>query len=506
MSDSRYYLSSFAWTAIAKVLNAIVGFISVPLLLGVYGKAEYGLLSLATACNSYMHLLDLGMNTGSVRFYSLLKKKRDTQTAMQITHSNITFYLIIALINAFLLCAIAIWGEGLFSVSHEQFIILRNCLFILAGFSVFNWTTTVFNQVLVADKQMSFTMQMQCIQSILKIGLIFVVLYLRIGLTFYFLLLTAIMALLLIPYAVKSRKDGLVDSFKPGWNWDAFKPVALFSLSVFALSLFQVTATESRTIVLGICSTDGAGASADFKVLSVVPSLIITIGVSFSSIFLPRSSELVACDDNDGIRSFCYRWTGYTTIIANLLCFPFMLCAKEVLIAYVGEGFAHLYPWLILWCVTALVQIHTTPANSIVLAKGRMKALLWTTAAACVLSIAINCMLCERFGAGSAVIGYFIYVLIVIGAYYFYYYKKLLDLGRLKMFMRFVVPTSVACLCIIPVSFIPFSTGMFPGMNVRVAYILICFLKTIAWAVPYLCLLLLFRIVSIRDIKEIRKK
>ena len=78
---SNYYFSSFFWSTLAKILNAILGFISIPLLLGYYGKADYGILSIATACNGYMSLLDLGMNTGAVKFYSQWKAEGDIPSA-----------------------------------------------------------------------------------------------------------------------------------------------------------------------------------------------------------------------------------------------------------------------------------------------------------------------------------------------------------------------------------------------------------------------------------------
>ena len=51
LGKNNYYISSLFWSTLAKILNAVLGFITVPLLLGYYGKAEYGLLSIATACN-----------------------------------------------------------------------------------------------------------------------------------------------------------------------------------------------------------------------------------------------------------------------------------------------------------------------------------------------------------------------------------------------------------------------------------------------------------------------
>ena len=103
MSDKNYYVSSFAWSTISKILNAILGFISVPLLLGYYGKTEYGLLSIATACNGYMHLLDLGMNTGAVKFYSQWKTEDKIDKIYKVARTNISFYLAIASINILLL-------------------------------------------------------------------------------------------------------------------------------------------------------------------------------------------------------------------------------------------------------------------------------------------------------------------------------------------------------------------------------------------------------------------
>ena len=503
MEAGRYYISSFFWTATAKVLNAIVGFISVPLLLGCFGKAEYGILCLATACNGYMHLLDLGMNTGAVKFYSGWKAEGKHDLLLKVAHSNLSFYAMIAACNALMLILLGCFGESLFSVSHEQFILLRYSLFIIAIFSLFSWITTAFNQLLIADMQMSFTMKMQSLQALLKAVLIVLTLTLNLDMLWYFFLLTTLLSVLVIPYSLKCRKDGLIDSFRFEWHWTEFKPVLVFSLSIFALSVFQMTATQTRPIVLGMFGDDGAGLVADFNVLAVIPSLIISIGSTFSTIFLPRSSELVAKGDSDGISRFSYRWTRYTSILANVLCVPFIFCAGEVLTAYVGEEYLPLSRWLVIWCLTVLVQVHTTPANSLVIAYGRTRQLVVTTAIACIVSIAINIALCRVEGVGSAIIGYAVYVLIVIGLYYFYYYKKLLGLDRLRMAWSFLTPTAVAFAVLWLVSLVPFGADAFSGMNQRLSLVLVCVLKSLLWLLPYGAVLYITGVVKKEDIEEV---
>ena len=121
VSDNKYFISSFFWSTLSRVLNAVFGFVSVPLLLGYFGKADYGLLSIATACNGYMHLMDLGMNTGAIKFFSQWEAEGKRDMVYRVSRTNITFYFIVSLVNVIGLVALAIWGENLFSISHEQF-------------------------------------------------------------------------------------------------------------------------------------------------------------------------------------------------------------------------------------------------------------------------------------------------------------------------------------------------------------------------------------------------
>lgn len=506
MGNSSYYISSFVWSTAAKVLTAVVGFVTVPLLLGYYGKAEYGLLSIATACNGYMSLLDLGMNTGAVKFYSQWKAEGNIPKIFRVARTNITFYIIISAINVALLLLIAFFGENLFAVQHDQFTTIRRCLFVICLFSVFSWVTTVFNQLLIADGQMAYTMKVQCLQALLKAAAVALVFIADFDITEYFFLVTAIVAMALLPYACRCKRCRLIDSFAPSWHWGDFKVVVTFSLSIFALSLFQMTATQSRPILLGMFASNGATAVADFRIIEVVPQLIIMIGGTFSGIFLPKTSQMVAHKDTKAMHEFAYKWTTYTSVITAMLCFPFILCAGDVLTAYVGKSYAHLAIWLQIWCVTVLVQMHTTPGNALVLAYGKTKLLVRVTAAGCICSMALNIALCKYFEVGSAIIAYFIYVLFIIGLYYAYFYKKLLQLSRLRMFKCFLLPVAEAALVYALVSLVPISADQFDLDDGRLAYMLACIAKALLWLIPYAVLLQCTKTVDfLQLIKEMKR-
>lgn len=494
---NNYYFSSFFWSTFSKILNAVIGFISVPLLLGYYGKAEYGILGIATACNGYMHLLDLGMNVGAVKYFSQWKAEGKSDLINRVARTNITFYGIIAIINIIGLVALAIWGEPIFSVSHDQFLQLRACLLIIALFSILSWGTTTFNQLLVANMQLAYTMQLQSILTLLKGLLIGAVFLFKLTLTEYFFILTGLVALLIIPYAEKCRKLNLIESIRPATYWKDFKVVLMFSLSIFALSLFQMTSTQSRPIVLSMFAKDGAEAVAEFRIIEVVPQLIIMICGTFSAIFLPKASKLIVNNNQSEIDVFSYKWTILTTIIANCLCFPFILGAQDILTAYVGNEYSNLSVWLIIWVICVLFQVHSSPTNALILAKGRTKVLVYVSATACVISIIINAFLAKVYGVGAAVLGYFVYIIINLCCYYGYYFKHSLRISRLKICSSFLTPTLIG---IVPtvIIFLLLNNKQIFILDERLSAIIQFSIKALLWIVGYSSLLFLTKVVKLR--------
>lgn len=500
---NSYFFSAFFWSTLSKVLNAVFGFVSVPMLLGFYGKAEYGLLSIATACNGYMHLMDLGMNTGAVKYFAQWEAEGKRGLIYRVARTNISFYFIISVINIVGLLALAFWGESLFSVTHEQFIQLRYCFYILALFSSVSWITTAYTQLLTAFKDVTYIMQIQCVQVIFKVALIALVFLLDLSLIQYFFYLTLIVAIAIIPYMIKSKREGFIDSHKPAAYWGDFKIVLTFSLALFALSLFQVTATQARPIILSIFADNGAETVADYRIVEVIPQFIITVCGTFVSIFLPKSSEMMIRDNKEEIQEYVNGWTVKTTILVCVLCFPFIVGGSQMISAYVGAEYNYLTIWLQLWCVFLIVQMHSTPAFSFVLANGKTKVLVFGTAIACIISIIINILLCKTMQVGSAIIGYVVYMLCLIGVYYLFLYKRYLGLKSWPIFKSFFKPLLLGGVsCVFP--YIIDVEGMFSGfvLNNRIEYLLEFAVLSLSWLIPYAIVLIITNTVRLSDYKK----
>lgn len=492
---SSYYINSFLWTTIAKVLKAIVNFISIPLLIGLWGKGNYGVLSLALACNGYLNILDLGMNTGAIKYYSEWKSKGCQGKIHNIVYSNNVFYLGISTLNIIGLVSIAFFGEKLFNLTHEEFLSLRKCLFILTLFSIPQWLTTTYNQLLIAYNKFAYTQKVQSIITLLQALLIISTIQFKLSITTYFLFLTAFTASVLIPYAYCCLRNNLIDKIKIAFYWKDFKPVLIYSLSIFALSTFQMTAAYSRPIILGIFGNNASDIVADYRIIEVIPLFIMMLGGTLSSIFLPKTSEMLAKGNIGDIRKFAYKGTVATTILANVLCVPFILGASSFLRIYVGPEYLYLEKWLILLCVLTLLQVHTTPGNSLILANGKTRMLVVTSAIACILSIILNACLCKLFDVGSAVIGYALYIGIVISSYYSVYYKRLLNLEKKKMFTSFFYPT---LLSMVSISIVWLLSSILQIEN-TVGILWETAVSVSCWFTVFSALLLLFKIIKLKN-------
>ena len=147
--------------------------------------------------------------------------------------------------------------------------------------------------------------------------------------------------------------------------------------------------------------------------------------------------------------------------------------------------------------------MHTTPGNALVLAYGRTKELVISTAFFCVISIIINAYLCKYIGVGSAIIAYFFYVVLVIGLYYIYYYKKLLGLSRYGMFICFLKPVLLGVCLMYIVKYIPFNLWGEHNINARIWLLLICLIRSLVWLIAYV---LLVQLLKIEDMRNIIKK
>lgn len=491
---SLYIRDAFIWGAISKILDAAIKFVSVPLLLTYFGRDNFGLIALAISVNAYLQILDLGVNTGSIKYFSEWIALKKMTILDSVARTSIGFYGLIGLINALVLLPLAFWGVGLFSLNVEESLIFKQMLLILAFVAIFNWAFSVFNQLLTADENIIYIQKLNIVKSVFGFVVILATLYFEWSIIQYFSWFIISSTIIIIPAYLKSKSSGLISSILPRFDWVHFKPILKYSLAIILMGVFQMTATKMRPIILGSFSSNGVGIIADYRIMETITIFIVSIGGLFISIFLPKTSKLMLENDKKKISTFAYRGTSYTSIVCVVLCMPFLINSKEILQLYVGDEFSHLYVWLNVWIVTILFYLHNTPVASLVLASGKTKMLVYSSAIACVVSLVINAVLVGSMEVGSAVIGYAIYVFIQFNFYYLYFNKNVLKIESLKVFKSFVVP------CVF--GFVP--VLLLNELNLHISNLMVLIIvRSLIWSFFFGAFLFGFGVVKLSDIKAL---
>jgi len=435
--------SGSAWGILAKVLDALAKFVTIPMLVGFYGKADYGLIALAFSLNAYLRLMDLGFNVGAVRYFSMWTAASEWDKIGKVSRSSMVFYGVVGLLNAIIFLFMSAYGPQLFNLTAAQEPLYRQIMYILAFSTVLNWLSSVVIQLLSAKDELGYVNRVTVLSSILNFVVALLAIQLRWPLIPYFIAYT-LTTLIPIPfYIARLRVFPLSRTalLLPRWDGSAFREILNYSLAIFLMGLFQLTANNLRPLLLGKFA-DGMEVLTDYRVIQTIAMLIVAFGGVFMQVLLPSSAKAYAEGNQQRIERMIFEATKYISIFLVFIVFVLILNADEILRLYMGAGYSKLSLWLSLWLLTVLLSMHNTPVASLVLSTGKTRFLVYSSAIACVVSLSITIVFAPSLQVGAAVVGYLVYMVLQIGFFYIYYIPKVLKLDGFRLFTRAFLPAA----------------------------------------------------------------
>lgn len=168
MGSAKKIARGAIWTTMANIVNGIYGFISVPLLIAYFGKSNYGLIGLALSVNVYLNLMDLGLNSTNVRFFSNWLAKGEKDNVNKLFGTSMSFYGVVGLLNAIIMFVVGLFAQQIFHLGEEQGTILMHLFFILAISAFISWYTSCFDQLIQANEYVGWTNQVKLLAKLLQ--------------------------------------------------------------------------------------------------------------------------------------------------------------------------------------------------------------------------------------------------------------------------------------------------------------------------------------------------
>lgn len=440
MGSSNNIAKGVFWTTLLNIVNGVYGFLSVPILITYFGKTDYGLIGLAMSVNVYLRLMDLGLNSTNVRFFSNWLAKKNLDKVKKLFQTSLAFYGSIGLLNAIILVAISCFSIQLFHLDGERDVILKHLFYILAISAFISWFTSCFDQLVKAHEYVGWTQKVTLLPKFFQIVILGITVWCHLNIELYFAL-TAFSMFLVIPFAIhKIKVIAPYISFVPFLDKSILKTVLPYSLNIFSFGLFQFSINYLRPVFLGLQSN--IESVADYRILNGIITVVLMLGGAFMGIILPSASKVVALGNRDAQERIVYDGTKYITIMLCFCCFGMMSASPEILKLYVGSDYMYLNIWLDLWLITTLT-VHNQAISSLILSGSDIRAITYCTIVSSIIGLLVCWLLIPYFEVGGTVIGYGVYGLIQVLFYYIYYWPKKMHIDSLKVFKYSFLPSVI---------------------------------------------------------------
>lgn len=434
--------SGSIWGIFAKVLDALAKFLSIPMLVGLYGESDYGLIVLAFSLNAYLRLMDMGTNVGSIRFYSIWIAKKEWSLIGRVSQTGIVFYGVIGIVNAIVFLLIGRHSQFFFNIKSHQIEIFQNMMFVLAASTIINWLSNVVIQLLTAYGEISWLNKISIISSVLNLLIAVIAIKAGLDLNIYFLLFT-ISALVVVPiniYRLRVFNLPLLSMLLPKWYWSDFKATLMYSLGMFVMAVFQFSADNLRPLLLSRFSDEGVDVLTKYRVIQTISTLVIAFAGVFLQGLLPYSSKAYSENDSQTIKKLAYEGTKYISLFLSFVIFILISNSSIILNIYMGEAYEGLSIWLNVWLLS-LLGLHTATIASLILSSGKIRPLIFMSGFSCIVSLSITVVFAPQLNLGSAVIGYSAYVLLQLLFFYLFYIPRVLKLQSNRIFFSSFIPS-----------------------------------------------------------------
>lgn len=437
MGSSKKIVSGVIWSTIVNIVNALYGFIAVPILIHHFGKSEYGLIGLAMSVNVYMNLMDMGFNSTNVRFFSTWLAQNKKERLLKGFQTSLSFYSFIGIINAIILLVVAAFSDSLFNVNLSQNTVLKHLFFILAISAFCQWFSSCFDQIIKATENIAWIQKRTLITKILMIVVLAATVICNLSIEFYFIL-TCLAQLSIVPMSVGMIKKQIpYISFVPKWDKESFKEMLPYCMNIFSFSLFQFSFYNLRPVFLGIQGS--VESVADYRILNGIIGIVTMLGGAFIGILLPSTAKVVANHDKEAYYRVAYDGTKYISILICFCCFGMMTVGSEVLTLYVGKSYLYLIPWFNIWLLCTL-GTHNQAISSLILAGNDIRAISYSSIVASLTGLILSWTLIPKYSIGGVCIAFAIYMLIQILFYYCYYWPVKMKINSLTVLFKCFIP------------------------------------------------------------------
>lgn len=425
----------------------LIAFFATPIIVLSFGNVRYGIWSLAMSLTAYYGMLDFGISTTIIKFFSEYREKEDTKLLNQVVNGALFLYLCIAVILLLIIGLVVINVEHIFNVP-DDLLHETKVLFIITGFTfIIELIGNTFRSVVISMRKFGLKNAIQTTFTILRtISIIF---FLKSG---YGLIIAGLSVLFI---------DLVRNMVYLGF---AYKHCPFLKLSVRQVDLSFLKTKASftfynllRKISIRIIERSDlilVGIFFDMKAValfSIGESLcryIQMIPKGLRATILPFSSSLNARDQKDDLKKMGYFLPKYIFSFFMGTLLMAILFGQEFLDLWMGPGYEVSYGIVVLLLISKTFFMTQSILVHMLTGMGYNKyfGILGVAEVCC--KIIFSIFFLKLFGLHGIAVGslatFFITSLIFVP----YYALEIINISKFKYYINVMVKPALLCLLI----------------------------------------------------------
>lgn len=330
------------------LVNAIVNLLYVPLLLSYIGINEYGLYRLMGSIFIYFSLMDFGLSSTLIRFYTGYKtfaKKTEMENLLAMA---LLLYSGIGVLVILTGGVIYFYLEEIFSAAMnvEEIMNIKKMYILLLINILIVFSSQLFQAVIIAHEKFIFLKGMNLIFLILQPLAVVCVIEMS-PYAFQIILVqfvfNIIMSFSKICYAFRCLKIRVQYHF---WDWKLFRSMVNFTGSIFIIAVVDQILWQSNQVILGMVL--GTAAVASYAIGAQIYTNYMSLSMVVTGVYLPRVTEMEA--KGEPIQNFSMLFIKLGRIQFLLLAWVlsgYILFGREFISIWAGNDFNDAY-WIAL--------------------------------------------------------------------------------------------------------------------------------------------------------------
>lgn len=323
MSDIKTIIKNISLLSISQVITLITGILAIVMIARCLGDAEFGKLSVAQSLTGILIVFsDIGLSNLVIR--EIARNRKDAGKYL----TNIALIKILLTVLTIGLIFASVYMLG-YSQEIALIVYLIGLSLIINSFSMF------IRSIFRAFEKMEYEANVNIFISIVKLILIFIVLYMGYGLVeiaYIYILVEIVNLLLSIVFTLKYISKPIMEiDYK--FSMDIIK----MSLPFFATIVFSILYMRVDLVILSTIKDTAVVGQYSAACLIIYTMLNMPNVVSFA-IFPTMSRMFVS--SKDGLKAMINRLTKYSFLITVPILIILILFANIIITVIFGESFS----------------------------------------------------------------------------------------------------------------------------------------------------------------------